>query len=148
MPSTYNIYGFNGISSKLKRELIVKIFAGVLETKVTVCVIDIDSPYNALIGQPWIHGIKGVASTYHQALQFPMTSGIGEIKGDLKDARNCVTKDVHNYEEKLRRKVEQKRNAGEERRAEQLMVFTIEVSKETDAIPKDVEGTDKVATDE
>ncbi|XP_026416663.1 uncharacterized protein LOC113312120 [Papaver somniferum] len=106
--STYNIYGFNGVASKPKGELVVKIFAGELETKVTVCVIDIDSPYNALIVRPWIHGIKGIASTYQQAIRFPMPSGIGEIRGDLKDAQDCIKKDVHNCEEKIRKKIEQK----------------------------------------
>ncbi|XP_026395809.1 uncharacterized protein LOC113290416 [Papaver somniferum] len=105
VPSTYNIYGFNGVASKPKEELVVKIFACELETKVTICVIDIDSPYNALIGRPWIHVIKGVASAYYQAMRIPMPSGIGEIKGDLKDARDCIEKDVHNYDEKLRRKI-------------------------------------------
>ncbi|XP_026429318.1 uncharacterized protein LOC113325336 [Papaver somniferum] len=139
VPSTYNIYGFNGVASKTKGELIVKIFAGELETKVTLCVIDIDSPYSALIGRPWIPGIKGIASTYHQAIRFPMPSGIGEIRGDLKDAQYCIKKDVHNCEEKIRKKIKQKKKACEERRAERLMVFTIGVSEELVATQRDVE---------
>ncbi|XP_026429338.1 uncharacterized protein LOC113325357 [Papaver somniferum] len=109
VPSIYNINGFNGIASRPKGELTVKIFAGELETQVIVCVIDVDSPYNALIGRPWIHGIKGIASTYHQAIRFPMPSGIGEIRGDIKEARDCIKKDVHKYDEKLRKKAERKK---------------------------------------
>ncbi|XP_026384885.1 uncharacterized protein LOC113280481 [Papaver somniferum] len=100
VPSTYNIYGFNGIASKPKRELVIIFFAGGLETKVTVCIIDIDSPYDTLIERPWIHGIKGIVSTYHQAIQFPMPSAIGEIRGDFRDAQDCIKKDVHNCKEK------------------------------------------------
>ncbi|XP_026452350.1 uncharacterized protein LOC113352791 [Papaver somniferum] len=113
VPSTYNTYGFNGVASKPKGELTVKILAGELETKVTVCVVDVDYPYNSLIGRTWIHGIKGVASTYHQAIRFQMPRGIGEIRGDLSDAKECITKDVHNYEEKLRKKMEQRKKVSE-----------------------------------
>ncbi|XP_026415842.1 trichohyalin-like [Papaver somniferum] len=146
VPSTYNIYGFNGVASKKKGELTVKIFDGELETKVTVCVVDVDSPYNALIGKPWIHGIKGVASTYHQAIWFPMPNGIGEIRGDLRDAKDCITKDVHNYEDKLRKKMEQREKSSEERRAEQLMVFTIESRKELSETQEDEEETNEEKT--
>ncbi|XP_026416289.1 uncharacterized protein LOC113311698 [Papaver somniferum] len=110
VPSTYNIYGFNGVASKPKGELTVKILAGELETK---------------------------------AIWFPMPSGIGEIRGDLRDAKECITKDVHNYEEKLRKNMEQRKKVSEERRAEQLMVFTIESSKELSGTQEDGEETNE-----
>ncbi|XP_026396958.1 uncharacterized protein LOC113291666 [Papaver somniferum] len=92
MPSAYNLYGFNGVATKPKGEICMKIFAGELETEVTVCVVDVESPYNSIMGRPWIYGIKGVASTYHQAVRFPMPSGVGEIKGNWGEAKDCGEK--------------------------------------------------------
>jgi hypothetical protein len=34
-------------------------------------VLDLDLPYNILLGCPWIHGMQAVASTYHQCAKFP-----------------------------------------------------------------------------
>ncbi|XP_026437826.1 uncharacterized protein LOC113336048 [Papaver somniferum] len=96
-PSAYTLYGFNGVATKPKGEIRVRIFVGELETTVTVCVVDVESPYNALMGRPWIHAIKGFASTYHQLLRFPMPSGIGEIRGNSVDAEECNEKDIENY---------------------------------------------------
>ncbi|XP_026451963.1 trichohyalin-like [Papaver somniferum] len=88
--------------------------------------------------------IKGVASTYHQTIRFPMPSAIGEIKGYLKNERDFIEKDVHKYDEKLRRKIEQKRKVCEEKIAEQLMVFTIGISEEQITMQKSMEEADKM----
>lgn len=34
-------------------------------------VVDLNLPYNILLGQPWIHAMKAVPSTYHQCINFP-----------------------------------------------------------------------------
>ncbi|XP_026423300.1 uncharacterized protein LOC113319222 [Papaver somniferum] len=116
MPSAYNLYVFNGVATKPKGEICVKIFAGELEMEVTVCVVDVESPYNALMGRPWIRRIKGVASTYHQAIRFPIPSGIGEIKGNLGDAKDCGEKDIENYEERLKRRKERRKSVLESKK--------------------------------
>ncbi|XP_026430468.1 glutamic acid-rich protein-like [Papaver somniferum] len=72
-----------------------------------------------------------------------MPSGIGEIRGDLRDAKECITKDVHNYEEKLRKKMKQRKKVSEERRSEQLIVFTIQSRKELSGTQEDEEETNK-----
>ncbi|PSR88450.1 Beta-porphyranase [Actinidia chinensis var. chinensis] len=52
-------------------------------------VVDCPSPYNAILGRPTLGGIKAITSTYHLKLKFPTPTGIGEIKGDQKVARQC-----------------------------------------------------------
>ncbi|GFY88915.1 hypothetical protein Acr_06g0008550 [Actinidia rufa] len=52
-------------------------------------VVDCPSPYNAILGRPNLGGIKAITSTYHLKLKFPTPTGIGEIKGDQKVARQC-----------------------------------------------------------
>ena len=34
-------------------------------------VLDLDFPYNILLGRPWIHTLEAVPSTYHRCLKFP-----------------------------------------------------------------------------
>ncbi|GFY88793.1 hypothetical protein Acr_06g0007330 [Actinidia rufa] len=53
-------------------------------------VVDCPSPYNAILGRPTLGGIKAITSTYHLKLKFPTPTGIGEIKGDQKVARDEV----------------------------------------------------------
>ncbi|GFY95143.1 hypothetical protein Acr_10g0005280 [Actinidia rufa] len=52
-------------------------------------VVDCPSPYNAILGRPTLGGIKAIISTYHLKLKFSTPTGIGEIKGDQKVARQC-----------------------------------------------------------
>ncbi|XP_026459611.1 uncharacterized protein LOC113360303 [Papaver somniferum] len=77
VPSSYRIYGFNGIVTIPKGEVTLRVSygSGYLNTLTTFCVVDVASPYEAIIGRPWIAGIKGVASAYHQRLRFPRTRG-------------------------------------------------------------------------
>ena len=40
-------------------------------TQETLChVVDLNLPYNILLGRPWIHAMKAVPSTYHQCIKF------------------------------------------------------------------------------
>ena len=94
IPSTYKIYGFNGAANKPKGEITMRIPLNEIMTEITFCVVDVDSPYNALIGRPWLDYILGVASTFHQSLKFPLPSGIGEIRGDTSEANTCNMIDV------------------------------------------------------
>ncbi|XP_057478211.1 uncharacterized protein LOC130765726 [Actinidia eriantha] len=45
-------------------------------------VVDIPSPYNAIVGRDWLHRMKGVASTLHQAIKFVTSRGEETIYGD------------------------------------------------------------------
>ncbi|GFY95426.1 hypothetical protein Acr_10g0008110 [Actinidia rufa] len=52
-------------------------------------VVDCPSPYNAILGRPTLGEIKAITSTYHLKMKFPTLTGIGEVKGDQKVARQC-----------------------------------------------------------
>ena len=45
-------------------------------------VLDLDFPYNILLGRPWIHTLKAVPSTYHQCFKFPHQGREVTILGD------------------------------------------------------------------
>ncbi|XP_026420710.1 uncharacterized protein LOC113316777 [Papaver somniferum] len=101
IPSTYNIFGFNRSSTRPRGEITLEIRVGIILTLTTFCVVDVLSPYTAIVGRSWIHGIKGVASTYHQRLRFPTPDGVAEIIGDSSEAKYCYKMDVQNGENKL-----------------------------------------------
>ncbi|XP_026420694.1 uncharacterized protein LOC113316760 [Papaver somniferum] len=87
VPSNYNIFGFNGSSTRPKGEITLEVRVGKILTLTTFCVVDVLSPYTTIMGRSWVHGIKGVASTYHQRLRFPTPDGVAEIIGDIAEEK-------------------------------------------------------------
>lgn len=42
-------------------------------------VVDVPSPYNAILFRWWIHKIQAIPSTYHQVVRFPTQYGMMEL---------------------------------------------------------------------
>ncbi|XP_026429732.1 uncharacterized protein LOC113326171 [Papaver somniferum] len=101
IPSTYKIYGFNSTTNKPKGEITMRIHLKTISSEVLFCVVDVESPYNALIGRPWLHSILGVDSTFHQCIKFPLPQGVGIIRGDPIEGKTCHEIDIHKCEERL-----------------------------------------------
>ncbi|XP_026452410.1 uncharacterized protein LOC113352865 [Papaver somniferum] len=111
IPSTYNIFGFNDSSTRPRGEVTLEIRVGKILTLTTLCVMDVLSPYTAIVGRSWVHGIKGVSSTYHQRLRFPTPDGVAEIVGDSGEAKYCYKMDIQNGEKKVNSPKAQSRRA-------------------------------------
>ncbi|XP_026420549.1 uncharacterized protein LOC113316603 [Papaver somniferum] len=94
IPSTYKIYGFNGTANEPKGEVTMRILLQNIPTEIVLCVVDVESPYNSLIVRPWLHSILGVSSTFHQCIKFPLPQGVGIIRGDTIERRNCHEIDI------------------------------------------------------
>ncbi|XP_026443035.1 uncharacterized protein LOC113342856 [Papaver somniferum] len=131
---TYNFNGFNKAITKPKGEIAMRILLGEVVTKITLCVIDIESPYNMLLGRPWVHTIKVVATTLHQCIRFPIPSGIGEIKGDVTSAKICSQIDVRNYEGRVKKRKDRWRKAKELKKEDEFRIYMIR-AKEGKGIP-------------
>ena len=41
------------------------------------------------MGRPFLLGIRGVLSIYHNVLKFQVGTGVGEVRGDQQAGRNC-----------------------------------------------------------
>ncbi|GFZ05183.1 hypothetical protein Acr_17g0007550 [Actinidia rufa] len=52
-------------------------------------VVDYPSPYNAILGRPTLGGTRAITSTYHLKIKFPISTGVGEVRGDQKVAKQC-----------------------------------------------------------
>ena len=55
-------------------------------------VVDVDSPYNAILGCNSINVFKMVVSMVHLEAKFLMPDGVGYCKGDQKTARELYLK--------------------------------------------------------
>ena len=53
-------------------------------------VIDVFSPYTAIMGRPWLHTLKAVSSTLHQKVKYPSGGQVLEIVGSQAAARQCL----------------------------------------------------------
>jgi hypothetical protein len=64
--------------------------AGTISSPTEFFVLKTFSPYNAILGRPWLHKMGAVPSTLHQRLRFPTPQGIMEIRGDQLAAKQCL----------------------------------------------------------
>ena len=71
------IYGFNANGVWPMEKIKLKHQIGDLRSEVTCYVIDDDTSYNLLLGQPWIHRNSIVPSTLHQAMKY--VDGDGKV---------------------------------------------------------------------
>jgi hypothetical protein len=90
-PITMAIVGFSGEVRHSVGEITLATEAKGVNLQTCYTVMDFQSPYNAIIGRPWIHGMRAVSSTYHQTIKFPTPWGVQEIRGDQEMAKECYT---------------------------------------------------------
>ncbi|RWW36791.1 hypothetical protein BHE74_00058158 [Ensete ventricosum] len=56
---------------------------------VSFMVVKLSSAYNAIIGRPTLNRLKTVVSTYHRLLKFPTRAGVGEVRSDPRESKQC-----------------------------------------------------------
>ena len=64
--------------------------AGTDVVEVDFIVVDVFSPYTAIMGKPWLHTLKAVSSTPHQKVKYPSGDQVLEIVGSQAAARQCL----------------------------------------------------------
>ncbi|XP_030970347.1 uncharacterized protein LOC115990681 [Quercus lobata] len=57
--------------------------------EVDFIVVDVFSPYTAIVGRPWLHTLKAVSSTLHQKVKYSSGDQVLEIVGSQAAARQC-----------------------------------------------------------
>ncbi|GFS29078.1 hypothetical protein Acr_00g0005240 [Actinidia rufa] len=88
-PARAPLVGFNAQAHWPLGTVSLKTRAGSQELMTEFVVVDIPSPYNAIVGRDWLHRTKGVASTLHQVIKF-LTPRVEEaIYGDQVAAKQC-----------------------------------------------------------
>ncbi|WZZ59854.1 hypothetical protein YC2023_059961 [Brassica napus] len=83
------LIGFSGEVKQTTAEVTVPVYAEGINMSTKFLVVDYDSSYNMILGQPWIHEMGAVLSTLHQMVKFPTPWGIKAIRGDQEYYRSC-----------------------------------------------------------
>ena len=60
-------------------------------TTVRFLVIDPPSAYKMLLGRPFLKTIRAIPSAYHMVIKFPITNGVGIVRGNQRVARECYS---------------------------------------------------------
>jgi hypothetical protein len=89
------LYGFFGESVMPIGRVTVKVHAGTISSPTEFWVLNSYSPYNAILGRPWLHKMRVVPSILHQRLRFPTPEGIMEIRGDQVATKQCLIAAAH-----------------------------------------------------
>ncbi|RZR86645.1 hypothetical protein BHM03_00013886, partial [Ensete ventricosum] len=88
-----SLTGFTGDSvSPLGATTIPVTFGGEPKLKtlmVSFMVVKLPSTDNAIIGRPTLNRLKAIISTYHRILKFPTRVGVGEVRSDPRESRQC-----------------------------------------------------------
>ena len=74
--------------------LLVQVGTDVVEVDFTV--VDVFSPYTAIIGKPWLHTLGTVSSTFHQKVKYPSGDQVLEIVGSQSVARQYLIVAIQN----------------------------------------------------
>ena len=62
-------------------------------------VVDVFSPYTAIMGQPWLHILRAVSSTLHQKVKYPSGGQVLEIVGSQVATRQCLVVAIQRWPE-------------------------------------------------
>ena len=84
------LFGFSGESIQSMGQITLIVHTGPISLETEFIVINVSSPYTAIMGQRWLHRLKAVPSSLHQKLCFPTDFGIMEIKGDQVASKQCI----------------------------------------------------------
>ena len=90
LPYSSPLMSFDGKLVIPKGMIKLPIQTGPEIVEVNFIVVDTYSPYTTIIGRPWLHTLKAVASSLHQKVKFPLGDQILEIRGCQPIARQCM----------------------------------------------------------
>ncbi|XP_024004013.1 uncharacterized protein LOC112081488 [Eutrema salsugineum] len=81
--------GFDGERCMTVGMVNIPIYLGGVAKIIQFLILDKPAIYNAILGTPWLHAMKAVASTYHQCMKFPTPDGVYTLRGNQVVARSC-----------------------------------------------------------
>ncbi|CAL8993620.1 unnamed protein product, partial [Prunus brigantina] len=75
--SAKSLTGFNGATTVIVGKIDLDVYSPLVISSQTFMVIDEASPYNGILGRPWISKISAVTSATHQKIRYPIPGGEG-----------------------------------------------------------------------
>lgn len=80
---------FNGSSITSLRYVILPVQVGPVTLNTLFSIVEDLSPFNAILGHTWLHGMKAIPSTYHQVVSFITRNGQIDLQGSQLAAWQC-----------------------------------------------------------
>uniref|UniRef100_A0A2N9EBE5 Reverse transcriptase domain-containing protein n=1 Tax=Fagus sylvatica TaxID=28930 RepID=A0A2N9EBE5_FAGSY len=84
------LVGFSRESVRSMGRITMAVHTGPISLETEFLVVNVPSPYTAIMGRKWLHKLKAVPSSLHQKLCFPTDFRIMEIKGDQVAPKQCI----------------------------------------------------------
>ncbi|KAM2376507.1 hypothetical protein ACFX1X_043241 [Malus domestica] len=83
--------GFNGHTSTAIGHITLDVKTPPVVLKQTFTIVSDPSPYNGILGRPWLIKLDAVTSVKYQKIRFRIPGGgVGEIKSDQVSSRRCT----------------------------------------------------------
>ena len=76
-----SLVSFEGRMVVPKCQIKLPVQTGMDVVEVDFIVVDVFSPYTAIIGRPWLHTLGAVSSTLHQKVKYPSGGQVLKIVG-------------------------------------------------------------------
>nr|XP_009783704.1 PREDICTED: uncharacterized protein LOC104232252 [Nicotiana sylvestris]XP_016509345.1 PREDICTED: uncharacterized protein LOC107826826 [Nicotiana tabacum] len=97
VPRCITLTGFNNAIEQTFGEIAQPVLAGGITLETMIHIMDQDTTYNAIIGQPWIYAIKAIPSSLYQVIKFPTLRGYSASEESNSLPENAITsaKTVH-----------------------------------------------------
>ncbi|KAL6343022.1 hypothetical protein AAG906_017042 [Vitis piasezkii] len=81
--------GFNGASITSLGNIVWPVQVSPITLNVQFSIVEDLSPFNAILGRAWLHGMKVIPSTYHQMVSYLTEDGQIDLYGSQLAARQC-----------------------------------------------------------
>jgi hypothetical protein len=81
-PSTMTARAYNGSPRPIMGNIDVEFVIGLQPFQVTLQVMDIHPTYSMLLGRPWIHAARAVASSLHQRVKFIINGNLVTVRAE------------------------------------------------------------------
>ena len=75
------LVGFDGRMVVLEGQISLLVNMEGREVVVAFIVVNLFSPYTAILGRPWIHAMGAIPSTLHVKVKFPTEQGVAMVRG-------------------------------------------------------------------
>ncbi|XP_065632661.1 uncharacterized protein LOC136068839 [Quercus suber] len=84
------LVSFEGRMVTPKGQIRLPVQTGSEVVEVDFIIVDVYSPYTAIVARPWLHTLGAVSSTLHQKVKYPSEGRVCEIRGDQSSARSQI----------------------------------------------------------
>ncbi|VFQ86546.1 unnamed protein product [Cuscuta campestris] len=122
--------GFTGDTVEAEGSIVLPVKLGLGEKtvwkKMRFIVVDIKCVHNAILGRPGINKVGAVISMPHLCMKFHTPGGVGEVKGDQRNARECYARGVKKMTKGVN-VISQEITKGETRERLELEAETVEI---------------------